>query len=59
MHTEIVFDCIVYGGEVVCECGKLSCNHIDLLNEWEDAVFLTQAAHSEFVGAKTNGKLAV
>ncbi len=52
MCTEIVFDCVVYGVEVVCE-------HGNLLDKQKDAVFLIQVAYSEFVGAKTNSKLAV
>jgi hypothetical protein len=32
---------------------------VDLLDKGEDAVVLAQAAHSEFVGAETDGELPV
>ena len=59
LKIDVMFNCIVCGVEVVCEHGKLGRDRIDLLDEWEDAVFLTQAAHGEFVGAKTDGELAI
>jgi len=59
LKIDVVFNCIICGVEVVCERGKLGRDRIDLLDEREDAMFLAQAAHGEFVGAKTDGELAV
>jgi hypothetical protein len=54
-----MFDRVVRSVEVVRERGEFGRNRIDLLNEGEDAMFLAQAAHGEFVGAETDGELAV
>ena len=44
-----MFDRIVRGVKVVCERRELGCNSIDLLDEGEDTVFFSQAAHRELI----------